>query len=365
MMDAVTAAEYFADAPQDALATLRAPVDAGQIQLPPDGDVLFLGARAGTWTHDLAQSGWTCAQSFLPFANELDRLRLHVREPDPVETFALVLVLPRRQRDERRAMFARALRHLAPHGTMLASVTNVEGARSAQSELARLAGPVQHVSKHKCRAFWVAPDPAVVDPNLLEAWLALDAPRAVADGYVSRPGLFAWDHVDHASALLAGLLPADLHGRVADLGAGYGYLGAQVVVRCPQVSVLDLYEAEQRALEPARINLQRALRTAIAQYGRHELALDVRWHDVTVGLPDRYDAIISNPPFHQGRADQPQLGQAFIRTAADALQPDGRLLIVANRHLPYETSLRSRFREVRALAGRDGFKVIEARGVKA
>lgn len=370
--DVVTSAGYHADAPEGALAALRAPLDAGQVQLPSDGRVLFLGARAGSWMHDLAgsgradpdplHSGWACEQSFLPFADELKRLGLCVREPDAGETFPLVLVLPRRQRDERRASFARALRHLAPGGTVLASVANVEGARSAESDLARLAGPVRTLSRHRCRAFWAAPDPASVDRGLLEAWLALDAPQEIAGGHVSRPGLFAWDRVDRGSALLAECLPADLEGRVADLGAGYGYLGAQVVARCPRVDALDLYEAERCALEPARINVQRALHVAMEQHGRRGLALDVRWHDVTLGLPNRYDAIVSNPPFHQGRAGLPQLGQAFIGAAADALHAGGRLLLVANLHLPYEASLRARFRELRTLAERDGFKVIEARG---
>ncbi len=96
-----------------------------------------------------------------------------------------------------------------------------------------------------------------------------------------------------------------------------------------------------------------------------ELATSVYWHDVTRGLPQRYDAIVSNPPFHQGRADLPELGRAFIASAADALLPDGRLLIVANRHLPYEATLDARFAEVRTLTMQEGFKVIEAVGVRA
>jgi 16S rRNA (guanine1207-N2)-methyltransferase len=207
--------------------------------------------------------------------------------------------------------------------------------------------------------FWTTPNAADIDQVLLAEWLALDAPRAIVDGYVSRPGLFAWDRIDRASALLAAHLPDDLHGRVADLGAGYGYLASQVIARCPNVSAIDLYEAEARALEPARINLARAQR----ECGR-EPSVAVHWHDVTRGLPQRYDAIVSNPPFHQGRADLPELGQAFITSAADALQPTGRLLIVANRHLPYEAILTARFREVHSLAVREGFKVIEASGVR-
>jgi 16S rRNA pseudouridine516 synthase len=126
-------------------------------------------------------------------------------------------------------------------------------------------------------------------------------------------------------------LPADLHGRVADLGAGYGYLATQVIARCPKVSAIDLYEAEARALEPAQINLDNARNSS----GR-AVEASVHWHDVTRGLPQKYDAIVSNPPFHQGRADLPALGQAFIVSAADALLPDGCLWLVANRHLPYE-----------------------------
>ena len=94
------------------------------------------------------------------------------------------------------------------------------------------------------------------------------------------------------------------------------------------------------------------------------MAVTVRWHDVTRGLSQRYDAIVSNPPFHQGRADLPELGRAFITTAAEALQPNGRLFIVANRHLPYEAILTARFRDVRTLVTQEGFKVIEAVGVK-
>lgn len=218
---------------------------------------------------------------------------------------------------------------------------------------------MQHLSKHKCRVFWSTPTQAQINQALLAQWLALDAIGEIDGGYVSRPGLFAWDRIDRASALLAEHLPPDLHGRVADLGAGYGYLAAQVVERCPQVQAIDLYEAQARALEPARRNLAKAK----ADCGR-ELAVNFHWHDVTRGLLQRYDAIVSNPPFHQGRADFPELGKAFIISAAEALQPQGRLLLVANRHLPYEAVLAGRFHEVRTLVVRDGFKVIEAVGVR-
>ncbi len=38
-----------------------------------------------------------------------------------------------------------------------------KGAKSGEADLARLAGAVQHLSKHKCRVFWSTPQPADID----------------------------------------------------------------------------------------------------------------------------------------------------------------------------------------------------------
>ena len=341
-----------------ALHALFVPFANADLRFPASARVLFLGARDGFGLREMAQSGWVCQQSFKPFADALQRSGLQVLEPDADDRFELVLLLPPRQRDPARALFAQAVRHLAPGGTIVASMTNNQGARTGQADLQRLIGPVCSVSKYKCRVFWGYPDDTATDAALLREWSALDAPRRVADGrYLSRPGLFAWDRIDPASALLAAHLPVTLSGRVADLGAGYGYLSAQVLERCSAVTAIDLFEAERRALDIAKINLD----DVQARFGR-PVAIDVIWHDVAMGLPrNDYDVIVSNPPFHQGRADLPQLGQAFIKAAADALRSSGSLWLVANRHLPYEATLVAHFGEVRKVAEQDGFKVIEAR----
>lgn len=355
----MTVTGFSSPVPDAALDALLLPFASGELDVPADARVLFLHARDGFALRETVRPGWLCEQGFKPFADALQRSGLRVGEPSPGETFPWVLLLPPRSRDEARALFARALTHLAPSGVLLACVPNAEGAKSAEADLARLAGPLRHLSKHKCRVFWTRPG-AEVDRVLLAAWLALDEVHEIAPGLVSRPGLFAWNRIDTASALLAAHLPSDLAGRVADLGAGYGYLSTRVLAQCPGVTAIDLYEAEARALEPARVNMERAMRES----GR-EVPLGVHWHDVTQGLPMRYDVIVSNPPFHQGRADLPELGRAFIRAAADALLPHGRLWMVANRHLPYEATLARRFDRVRGVATQDGFKVIEAGGVHA
>lgn len=333
------------------LETLLLPFANGSLAWPDDG-ALFLRARDGWPLHGRPLPGLVCAQSFKPEYDRLQRSGFAVDVPDE-RRFQMVLVLPPRQRDEARALFAQAIARLQPGGIVLASMANDEGAKSGEADLARVGGPLHTISKNKCRVFWTAALQGPPDPDLAMQWQSLDAPRPILEGrFVSRPGVFAWDRIDAASALLAAHLPDNLAGAGADLGAGYGYLAEEVLARCSHVSALDLYEAEARALDLARTNL--------AQFAA-QTTLGFHWHDVTLGLSQRYDFIVSNPPFHaQGRADRPDIGRHFIAAAAEALKPAGRLWLVANRHLPYEAVLDARFGKVRTVTQQGGFKVVEA-----
>lgn len=342
-----------------ALDTLWLPFDAGLLQWPAAGGALFMGARAGWPLQGRPLPGLVFEQDWKPAFDALQRQGLAAAGDDPRAGYPLVLLLPPRQRAQARAWFARALSRLAPGGTIVACMPNQEGAKSGAADLACLAGPLRSESKHHCRVFWTAPLDTPADPALVEEWRVLDAPRWIqAPGvpggrFLSQPGVFAWNRVDAASRLLAEHLPSDLRGDVADLGAGWGYLAGQLLARNPGIASLDLYEADARALALARDNLQAW--GATVPTGFH-------WHDVAAGLPRRYHAIASNPPFHaQGGEERPDLGRAFIAAAAEALHPGGRLYLVANRHLPYEAALGANFGEVRVLAQRDGFKVVEAR----
>jgi 16S rRNA (guanine1207-N2)-methyltransferase len=339
----------FADDP--ALETLLLPFISERLPWPNDG-ALFLRARDGWPLHQRPFPGLVCEQSFKPDADALQRSRLTVSDSDE-RKFSLVMMFPPRQRDEARALMARALTTIKPGGRVMASVSNDEGARSSESDLAKLAGPLNTMTKNKCRVFWTEPLTGPADTALAAEWSNLDAVRPIADGrFVSRPGVFAWDRIDPASALLAKHLPTDLAGCAADLGAGFGYLSVELLTRCPRILHLDLYEAEQRALDLAKTNLASLATRATLEY---------HWHDVTTGLPHKYDVIVTNPPFHtQSSADRPDIGRRFITSAAAALNPGGSLWLVANRHLPYEAVLTESFGKVRTVAQENGFKIVEA-----
>jgi 16S rRNA (guanine1207-N2)-methyltransferase len=337
-----------------ALETLLLPFSTGELAWPKVADdVLFLRARNG---QPLASRSMICEQSFKPDADALLRAGFNVVEeisPSSSQRFSVVLVLPPRQRDEMRALFARAVALAAPSGIVVASMSNDEGAKSGESDLHKLAALGGKLTKNHCRVFWTQPLNGLHDEQLLAQWSQLDAPRPILeDRFVSRPGVFAWDRIDAASALLAEHLPKDFSGTGADLGAGYGFLSTEILSHNSNVSALHLYEAEARALACVRINLASFADNA---------NLDFRWHDVASGLPNSYDFIVTNPPFHATqKTGRPDIGQRFIAAAAEALKPAGRLWLVANRHLPYEQALNANFGNMRTVAERDGFKVIEA-----
>jgi 16S rRNA (guanine1207-N2)-methyltransferase len=332
--------------------TLFSPLLDGEIQVPRVGPSLFLRAQATPHLY-VFNNALVCTQGFKPYADALAAMGYAPIDEPLSGKFDLVLLLPSRQRDETRAALVDAAKHVSEHGSILLAGANDEGARSLQRDAMDLFGCVAAASLNKCRAIWSFGKERILNHGLARTWADEMLPRTVPGStLLSVPGLFSADRVDAGSALLALHLPNDLAGVGADLGAGWGYLSASILRRCQGVSELHLYEADQRALTLARRNLLALTPSSVA--------LEYHWHDVTQGLGRHYDFVISNPPFHIGRADQPEIGRQFIRAAAQALRPGGCFWMVANRHLPYEAELCATFARVEKRAEADGFKVFEA-----
>jgi 16S rRNA (guanine1207-N2)-methyltransferase len=310
----------------------------------PPGDVLFANADWHDGMAALADRLW-CLQDWKPAADRLSVRNLRLGAPESKVATALVRL--GRQRARNLSAIARALAALGPDGRLHVAGRNEVGPARYAKDLAGLGLVAHATSKGKARRL----DATVEGALDLAAWAAETAARPILDGrFVSAPGIFAWDRIDAGSAALAALLPHDLGGHVADLGAGFGYLSAIVLERSPAIARLDAFEADRPAVRCAAANL--------SAFGARA---QVRWHDVTAGIGTAlYDAVLTNPPFHDAQGEDRGLGLRFIDAAADALKPGGRLYLVANRHLPYERTLEKRFKLLARLGEGDGFKVYAA-----
>jgi len=71
-----------------------------------------------------------------------------------------------------------------------------------------------------------------------------------------------------------------------------------------------------------------------------------------------------NPPFHQSRKAEPDLGAAFIHAASKSLRRSGSLYMVANRQLPYESALNADFGQWAEIATTPRYKIIHAKKPK-
>lgn len=342
-----------------ALETLMLAFQCGE-GIPVPARALFLGAEPHpdlkAWPRVV---GW---QPFKPVATAWEKAGFKRTDDLTGEAWPLVMILPGKSKDETLAWFAMARDRLEPGGRIVVAMPNTAGAGRFEKELANAAGNIVSIQKHKCRAFHALIDHP--DEAHFTAWRKLGEPREIS-GFTVEAGIFSSDHIDPGSQLLADHLPAHLHGSVADLGAGWGFLSDAVLRRCPKIQRLDLFEADARALACARRNLshhqpETARLGSPPCFAEDEPKILYHWHDVTTGLPDVYDAIVMNPPFHTGQATDVDLGRAFLKVASASLKRGGKLLLVANRQLPYEATLEASGLAWRKIAEDKVYKILFA-----
>ncbi|QCK84691.1 class I SAM-dependent methyltransferase [Phreatobacter aquaticus] len=246
---------------------------------------------------------------------------------------------------ERRSVVAGALRAVKAGGELTILAPKDKGGSRLRKELEAFGCSVEEDARRHHRICTVA-RPAEVTG--LDEAIAEGAPRLVeAIGLWSQPGVFSWDRIDPGSALLMEHLP-QLAGRGADLGCGIGVLSRKILTSAP-VASLAMVDVDRRALEAAKLNVVDSRATRI-------------WADLRQPLPDLrgLDFVVMNPPFHDGGAEDKALGQMFVRRAAELLRRGGRCLLVANRHLPYESVLQPLFKTVTMRVETGAYKVYEA-----
>ncbi len=305
----------------------------GMIALP-SGNISLMRPSATYDVSALPRDDIRIVHGFYPDVAAWQAAGYDVRQ-DLQQSAVAIVVVPR-SKALARAMVAEAC---SKAEFVIVDGQKTDGVDSLFKSCRKILGDLPSIPKGHGRIFWFAATDA------FEAWTAPE-PAKGPHGYFTTAGVFSDGAVDAGSALLAEALPAKLPARMADLGAGWGYLAAPVLAR-DGVKSLDLIEAEALSLQCAKLNVS-------------DPRVHFHWADATQFAGSGYDGIVMNPPFHTSRASDPSLGRSFIQAAARLLAPHGKLWMVANRHLPYEATLTECFRNVDMIAGNGAFKIFHA-----
>lgn len=237
---------------------------------------------------------------------------------------------------------------VAPGGAMVLFGANAEGVKSAAKTLEDVVESVVTVDTRR-HSRVLAGRRRVDIPGLrasLDAWR--DVHEITLNGrarpWIGYPGVFAAGELDAGTAMLLDHLPALAGGAaVLDMACGNGIIGAAVRERFVD-AVVDLVDSDAVAIAAARENVSGA--TIICGDG---LAASPR---------ARYEAILSNPPIHEGVGESLAFLQRLIVEAPARLKTDGILQIVIQSRIRALPWFEAAFKEATIVAQDRRFQII-------
>jgi 16S rRNA (guanine1207-N2)-methyltransferase len=163
----------------------------------------------------------------------------------------------------------------------------------------------------------------------------------------SLPGIFSYDRLDEGTKMLLAAVNIPVGAKVLDAGCGYGIIGLFAAIR--GAGLVHLVDNDLLSVEASRETL------SVNSINHAEvIAGDL----LNMPLPDKYDLVLSNPPFHIGHAVDYQIAHTLIENSLRALNPGGRLIIVANRFIRYNRLIQEIYGNITILAESGKFHVL-------
>jgi len=277
----------------------------------------------------------------------------------------VLLTIPKERRFARKLLLA-AWEALKPGGKLFLAGPTKGGAKAVIKDAERLFGNASvlgyrsHQRVAACTREESLPD--ALPEAFLQSGIAPGSRHFVELNHPAgstkletHPGIFSWESIDEGTALLLEHLKVEPGARVWDVGCGYGAIGLSAVLSGAAYAVMS--DINLIAVDYAQRNTTaNRLDQKVSVFAANTLTPAPPPPELTL----RYDLIISNPAFHQGRTVDKSMADQLITRAPDFLEPDGRLLIVANRFLNYDKFMREHFKHVSRIAETSKYHVIEA-----
>lgn len=184
-----------------------------------------------------------------------------------------------------------------------------------------------------------------IDPN---TWVEYSIPLSNHTFHIhSLPGVFSFDHLDEGTRMLLNVTHVPPGAKVLDVGCGYGIIGLVAAVQ--GASLVHMIDNNLLAIKSCHQNI------ALNHITNAEaIAGDLLY---PIGS-NTYDLILSNPPFHADHAVDYQIARAMIKQSFQALNPGGRMIIVANRFIRYDHLINEIFGNISILTESGKFHVL-------
>lgn len=304
------------------------------------------GAEVTCWTENLAEAQ-TLSASFAEAGEAPPRLFVQADYTGlPLETFDVALVHLPRGREIQDETFAAASAVLRTGARLYFVGATREGVRSAIERAQETLGQVGVLARkgghHACVARRPEGPFPLPEVRYQEQKVTLEK---VPTRLFGTAGVFAPDRLDEGATSLIAALDVEPGKRILDLGCG---TGAVALAALRQGGIVTAVDVSARAVESAR-------RTLDANgYPGSDVRLSVGAEAVT---GETFDVVVTNPPFHRGHKVDLEVVRLFVEDAAQVLRPGGRLYLVANAFLKYETELREHFEEVETVWENKRFRV--------
>lgn len=164
----------------------------------------------------------------------------------------------------------------------------------------------------------------------------------------SLAGVFSHGKLDIGTQLLIQYLDNIPSGKILDFGCGAGVIGCLLKQRYSG-STVYLQDIDAFAIASA----EETLRT-------NKLQAELITANGITHSPNQLNAIISNPPFHQGIQTDYNTTEQLLEQAIEHLVVGGELRLVANSFLRYQPIIEHAFGHCNILAEANGFRVYSA-----
>ena len=180
----------------------------------------------------------------------------------------------------------------------------------------------------------------------------VDGENIILSNYAN---VYSGESLDLGARFMLEHIPVDEELRhIIDLGCGNGVLSIKAGQLNPQARITSIDESFM-AVASAQKNLEKNLGP--------DRNIQVIANNCLDGMKDNSTyLVLCNPPFHQNNTITDHIAWQMFCDAKDALNHNGKLLVVGNRHLEYPTKLSRLFghQQVTIVAENNKFVIIEA-----